>query len=78
MDYLPAVRLGQFFNIGGKSYAEFRKAFKYDKIVVDGFTKVFGPRNPHTLRARTTMINDYFFQELIEEAERELTEVAAI
>jgi tetratricopeptide (TPR) repeat protein len=78
LDYLPAVRLGQFFNIGGKSYAQFRKAFEYEKIVVDGFTKVFGPRNPHTLRARTTMINDYFFQELIEEADRELTEVAAI
>jgi tetratricopeptide (TPR) repeat protein len=78
LDYLPAVRLGQFFNIGGKSYAQFRKAFEYEKIVVDGFTKVFGPRNPHTLRARTTLINDYFFQELIEEADRELTEVAAI
>lgn len=78
LDYLPAVRLGQFFNIGGKSYAEFRKAFEYEKMVVDGLTKVFGSRNPHTLQARTTMINDYFFQELIEEAERELTEVAAI
>jgi tetratricopeptide (TPR) repeat protein len=78
LPFVPAIRLGQFFSIGGKSYAEFKKAYYYKKIVVDGFTRVLGKRSPLTLSARTTFINEYFSQERIDEAEAELEEVVAI
>jgi len=78
LSIVPAIRLGQFFNVGGKSYAEFQKAYDYKKIVVDGFTKVLGQRSPLTLSARTTLLVEYFWQGRMDEAEMELTEVAAI
>lgn len=72
---LPAVRLGQFFNVGGKSYDELMRGFQYDKIVADGLVKVLGPDSPLALNARKVMINDYFFQNRIDEAESDLDEV---
>ncbi|KEF50770.1 uncharacterized protein A1O9_13186 [Exophiala aquamarina CBS 119918] len=76
--YLPAVRLGQFYSIGGKSDDDFRKAYVYKKIVVDGYTKILGKRSPLTLKARTTWANEFFSRQCIAEAETELLEIASI
>ena len=78
LPYLPAMRLGQYYSIAGKSDDDFRHAYEFKKIVVDGFTKVLGKRSPLTLKARTEFINEFFSQELIAEAELELIEVVSI
>ncbi|KEF54168.1 uncharacterized protein A1O9_09963 [Exophiala aquamarina CBS 119918] len=78
LPYLPAVRLGQFYSIGGMSDDDFRKAYDYKKIVVDGYTRILGKHSPLTLKARTTWVNEFFSRQLIAEAETELLEIARI
>jgi tetratricopeptide (TPR) repeat protein len=73
--YLPSLRLGQWYSISGKSYTDFRKAYYYKELVVEGFTRVLGKRSPLTLKARTSWVNEFWFQELILEAVAELTDI---
>ena len=78
LPYLPLLRLGQYFNTGARSHSELYKAYEYKKEVAEGFTKYLGARNPFTLRARTSLLQEYFTQQRFDEAERELAEVASI
>jgi tetratricopeptide (TPR) repeat protein len=78
LPYLPAVRLGQFYSIGGMSDEDYRKAYDYKKTVVDGFTRYLGKRSPLTLKARTTWVNEFFSRQLIAQAETELLEISSI
>ncbi|EXJ65801.1 uncharacterized protein A1O5_11042 [Cladophialophora psammophila CBS 110553] len=78
LPFLPAIRLGQWYNVGGQSVEDFQKAYDYKKIVVDGFTKVLGKRSPLTLKVRTEWVKDFFSQGRIQEAEMELSEIVQI
>lgn len=78
LPFLPLVRLGQYFNLGAHSHGELYKAYMYKKEVVDGFSKYLGARSPFTLRARTSLLQEYFTQMRFDEAEPELAEVAHI
>ncbi len=76
--YLPYVRLGQYFNVGGQSAADFQKAYAYKMAVVERYEVVLGRRNPLTLRSKTELLKEFFFQKRFDEAERGLEEVAEI
>jgi hypothetical protein len=54
--YLPFVRLGNYYNLGAQSSEEWRKAFEYKKMVVEGYEKELGAENVITLRAKTSML----------------------
>ena len=78
LPYLPLLRLGGYFNVGGQSGADWQKAYDYKRAVADGFEDLLGPRNPLTLRAKTSMLQEFFWQKRFPEAERGLREVARI
>jgi hypothetical protein len=58
LQYLPFVRLGQYFNVGGRTNADFQKAISYKEIVAVAYEKAFGSRNPATLRAKTAVAKE--------------------
>ncbi|KAH0841573.1 hypothetical protein FOPE_06673 [Fonsecaea pedrosoi] len=76
--YLPFMRLGQFFNLGGRSQQDWRKGFMYKEAVAAGFESSLGARHPLTLQTKTSMLQEFFWQGRFEEAEHELSKVAAI
>ncbi|KAF7507016.1 hypothetical protein GJ744_011040 [Endocarpon pusillum] len=78
LPYLPLQRLGGYFNVGGQSGADWQKAYDYKRRVADGFEHLLGQRNPLTLRARTSMLQEFFWQKRFPQAERGLCEVARI
>ncbi len=78
LQYLPLVRLGEFFNIAGQSREELQKAYKYERTVAEGYTALLGARNPITLRARVAMLKEYFWQIRYDEAEKDLSQIAGI
>ncbi|OAL24985.1 hypothetical protein AYO20_10519 [Fonsecaea nubica] len=76
--YLPFMRLGQFFNLGGRSQRDWHKGFMYKEAVAAGFESSLGARHPLTLQTKTSMLQEFFWQRRFEEAEHELSKVAAI
>lgn len=73
LPYLPSYRLGQWYSLSQKSKADQHEAYKNKERVVDGFSQQFGRRDPLTLQARTSWVNEFWFQELIQEAVDQLT-----
>lgn len=78
LPYLPFFRLGTYFNLGGQSTADWQKAYDYKTKVADGFRDILGARNPFTLRAKTSLLQEFFWQKRFTEAESGLLEVAEI
>lgn len=78
LPYLPLVRLGEYFNLGAESRGDWQTAYNYKKTVAEGYEELLGGRNPITLRARTTLLQEYFWQTRFDEAERDLLEVSTI
>lgn len=78
LPYLPLLRLGAYFNLGGQSSADWQKAYDYKRAVAGGFEDLLGARNPFTLRAKTSMLQEFFWQKRFPEAEEGLREVANI
>jgi hypothetical protein len=78
LPYLPPVRLGDYYNVGGKNLKEWQKGFDYKKMVADGYEEVLGKRSPLTLRARTSLYQEYFWQMRMDEAEEGLLDVSSI
>ncbi|EXJ76309.1 uncharacterized protein A1O5_00817 [Cladophialophora psammophila CBS 110553] len=76
--YLPFMRLGQFFNLGGRSQEDWQKGFLYKQAVAAGFESSLGARHPLTLRTKTSMLQEFFWQRRFEEAEKELLKVASV
>ncbi|KIX98332.1 uncharacterized protein Z520_05633 [Fonsecaea multimorphosa CBS 102226] len=75
--YLPFMRLGQFFNLGGRSRSDWRKGFWYKEAVAEGLESTLGARHPLTLQTKTSMLQEFFWQGRFVEAEQELSRVAA-
>jgi tetratricopeptide (TPR) repeat protein len=75
LPYLPLVRLGQYFNVGGRNNQDHQRAYQYKVAVAAGFEDVLGYRHPLTLRARTEVYKEYFYQKRFGEAEHGLTEI---
>jgi tetratricopeptide (TPR) repeat protein len=75
LPYLPLVRLGQYFNVGGRNNQDHWRAYRYKMVVAAGFEDVLGHRHPLTLRARTEVYKEYFYQKRFDEAEHGLTEI---
>lgn len=78
LQFLPLVRLGEYYNVSGQTQEEWRKAFDYKKDVVAGVTKILGARSPVTLRFRDSMLREYFWQKRFDEVHRESLELAKI
>ncbi|MCJ1419054.1 hypothetical protein MMC32_005405 [Xylographa parallela] len=76
--FLPLVRLGGYFNLGGVSREDWQAAYECKKIVAEGYAKLLGGRSPLTLRAKTALLLEYFWQTRFDEAEKELLEVSKI
>ena len=76
LQYLPSVRVGQYYNTSGQARAEWQKAYEYKLSVVEGVADILGPRSPVTLRFKTSMLQEYFWQKRFDDAYRELAEVA--
>jgi hypothetical protein len=73
---LPLVRLGEYFNLGAESREDWQKAYEYKKTVAENYAKILGNRNPITLVARTSLLQEYFWQTRFDEAVKELLEVS--
>lgn len=78
LPYLPFIRLGDYFNVGSENLEEYQKGYDYKEKVVNGFGEVLGQRNPLTLRARTNLYQEFFWQLRVDEAEKGLSEVSSI
>ena len=78
LQYLPFVRLGEYYNVSGQTQDEWRKAFVYKTELVSGVTEILGPRSPVTLRFRDSMLREYFWQKRFDEVYTESLEVAQI
>lgn len=76
--YLPLIRLGAYFNLGAQSSADWEKAYNYKKTVADGFENILGAKDLLTLRVKTSMLQEFFWQKRFPEAERGLREVAKL
>ncbi|KIW99103.1 uncharacterized protein Z519_00766 [Cladophialophora bantiana CBS 173.52] len=76
--YLPFMRLGQFFNLGGRSQEDWRKGFMYKQAVAAGFESSLSARHPLTLPTKTSMLQEFFWQRRFEEAEKELSKVESV
>lgn len=75
---LPLVRLGEYFNVGGRTEADFQRAYNYKMIVAAGYEERLGSDNPNTLRAKTELFKEFFYLKRFDEAERGLADVAHI
>ena len=76
LSYLPLVRLGEYFNLGAESQEGWQRAYEYKAAVVDGFLMVLGARSPMTLKAKTALLQEYFWQTRFDEAEQGLLDVS--
>lgn len=76
LPYLPLIRLGEYFNLGAESRGDWQKAYEYLQAVVEGLQGLLGGRNPLTLRLRTSLLQQYFWQTRFDEAEQELLDVS--
>jgi tetratricopeptide (TPR) repeat protein len=70
------VRLREYFNLGAESRGDWQKAYEYKKTVAERYAQLLDDRSPVTLRARTSMLQEYFWQTRFDEAEIELLEVS--
>ena len=78
LPFLPLVRLGDYFNVGGVNDADFQKAYEYKLIVASGYEQVLGPRHPRTLLAKTEVFKEFFVQNRFDEAANGLRDLALI
>jgi tetratricopeptide (TPR) repeat protein len=78
LPYLPFMRIGQYLNLGGNGPKDWQRAYDYKKNVVEGFTDVLGSRSPVTLRARTSLLREFFWQTRNDEAAEGLLAVSEI
>jgi tetratricopeptide (TPR) repeat protein len=78
LPYLPFMRIGQYLNLGGNGPKDWQRANDYKKSVVEGFTDILGSRNPVTLRARTSLLQQFFWQKRNDEAAEGLLAVSEI
>jgi tetratricopeptide (TPR) repeat protein len=78
LPYLPFMRIGQYLNIGGDGPKDWQRAYDYKEKVVEGFTDVLGSRSPVTLRARTSLLREFFWQKRNDEAAEGLLAVSEI
>ncbi|KAL2810486.1 hypothetical protein BJX63DRAFT_316956 [Aspergillus granulosus] len=76
LPYLPLVRLGEFYNVGGETAAEWKLGYKFKKQVVEGYETVLGKRHRLTLSARTSLYQEYLWQTRMWEAKEGLQEVS--
>ena len=54
LQYLALIRPGTYLNLGGKTEADFEKSLGFHRHVVDGLTKLLGPKDRNTLNARVS------------------------
>ena len=66
---LPLARLGEYFDLGGVSREDWQVAYECKKTVAEGYAKVLGERSPLTLRAKTSLLLEDFWQTRFDEAE---------
>ncbi|KAL4732994.1 hypothetical protein BDV11DRAFT_200939 [Aspergillus similis] len=78
LPYLPLVRLGEFYNVGGETVAEWELGYQFKKEVVAGYEAVLGKRNRFTLSARTSLYQEYLWKMQMDEAREGLQEVAKL
>jgi tetratricopeptide (TPR) repeat protein len=78
LPFLPLVRLGEYFNVGGVNDADFEKAYAYKVKVAAGYERIMGPRHPQTLVARTEVFKEFFVQNRFDEAANGLRDLAQL
>jgi tetratricopeptide (TPR) repeat protein len=78
LPFLPFVRLGDYFNVGGVNDTDFQKAYSYKVIVASGYEEVLGSRHPRTLLAKTEVFKEFFVQNRFDEAANGLQDLALI
>ncbi|KAL4763651.1 uncharacterized protein BDW70DRAFT_148431 [Aspergillus foveolatus] len=78
LPYLPLVRLGDFYNVGGETVAEWELGYQFKKEVVAGYETVLGKRSRFTLNARTSLYQEYLWKMRMDEAREGLQDVAKL
>jgi tetratricopeptide (TPR) repeat protein len=76
LPYLPQIRNAEYFNATGQSAQDWQKAYNNKKSIVMGFAEILGNESPVTLRFRTSLLQEYFWQKRFQEALEELTVVS--
>ncbi|KIW34621.1 uncharacterized protein PV07_01391 [Cladophialophora immunda] len=72
LQYLPLVRIGDFFNAGGQSTEAWQKAYDSKAMVVSGTTELLGSEDPIVLKFKASLLREYFWQKRFSEALQEL------
>ena len=72
LQYLPQIRIGDYYNAGGQSTAEWQKAYDSKAIVVSGTTDLLGSDDPIVLKSRASLLREYFWQKRFLEASQQL------
>jgi len=72
LQYLPRVRIGDYFNAGGQSTDDWQKAYDVKQMVVTGTAELLGSEDPIVLKFRASLLQEYFWQKRFAEGMREL------
>lgn len=60
--YLPSIRIGEYYNAVGQTNADWRKAFEAKKLVVAGLSKLMGEKARLVLKQRASLYVEYLVQ----------------
>lgn len=75
LQYLPRIRVGEYFNAGGQCTDDWRKACRNKEIVAVGLSQLRGPTDPFVMKARSSLYAELFWQKQFTNARDKLTEL---
>lgn len=78
LQYLPLLRIGDYFNEGGQSVHDWQKAYESKSSAVAGLLEIYGSESPLVLRFTAEVIREYFWQKRFPQALSESTALAAV
>lgn len=75
LQFLPRIRLGEFWNAAAQSTNDLQKGYVQKGIVYDGLKELLKPKDRFLLQARTSLLQEYFWQKRFAEVLPELQEL---
>jgi tetratricopeptide (TPR) repeat protein len=72
LQYLPVVRIGDYYNAAGQSAEAWQKAYDSKELVVSRTSDLLGNEDPLVLRFRTSFVQEFFWKKRFSEAVQQL------
>ena len=70
--YLPGIRIGEYYNSIGQSYADWRKAYEAKKTVAVGLESILGSQDPFVMKIQADLYVEFLWQKRFPEARDKL------